>query len=557
MAPAELRGKGRNEALGLAQPEGAGTDAERTWEAQCSSCGRFVGPYERCPYCSARLAGRLDLRAVKLVAVLLATVGLALLWALARSAEIPTLSIGEVTGTMNLAYVRLSGHIVRGLTYDPEPGYLGFWLLDETGEVHVNVYRDVTAELLSHSKIPAVGDQVTVAGTVRIREDFLSLTVDVPDHLEIHRPTATVRKARAVTPLDEGERVRLAGRVQRISNPYEGLTLITLKDDSGEIVIAVDEVVAALSGMPAGTAPWADIAPGQGITVEGTVTLYRGTPQIVPAQIADIVLSTLEPAPAEDITISVPPADGLTAAGPSEPTPRPTHTAPTPSPSPITPTPSPSPVTPTSSPAPTTPPQLATLSQLSPELEGQIVQVVGHVVVLEGLKGGVKATLDDGTAQIVLLLWDDIHSALPAPASLDAGAEVEATGIVALYEGTLEIIPSAADDVRIRVPAAAPPWVAVDTLSLSDAGRVVRIRGVLGELEGFSAGVKAPLDDGSGVITVLFWSNLYETFTPRPQAGQQVEVTGLLNVFQQRLELIPRSPYDWRVKPPEDSSEGN
>ncbi|MGC9522252.1 MAG: OB-fold nucleic acid binding domain-containing protein [Anaerolineae bacterium] len=474
--------------------------------------------------------------------MLLSTIGLALLWLLARGTDIPTVAISDVTGMMNLAYVRVSGHVVRGLTYDPESDYLGFWLLDETGEIHVNVYRDVTRELLNDGKVPAIGDEVTVAGTVRFREDFVSLTVDVPDHLEIQRPAATPRQARGVTPLDEGGRVRLAGTVKRITSPYEGLTLITLSDDSGDIVIAVDETTATLSGIPQGTAPLTHIAPGQTLVVEGTVTLYRGTPQVVPARISDIVLAgpTLTPEqPADE------PADGLVAASPSEPTPRPSHAAPTS----IHPAPTPSP-----SPSPTSQP--LALSRLSAELEGETVRVAGKIVLLEGLRGGVKATLDDGTAQVVLLLWDNVHSALAAPASLDVGAEVAVTGTVQLYEGVLEIIPSDADDVYVLAPAPPPPWVAVNALTPNDAGRVVRIRGVLGELEGFSAGVKAPLNDGSGEITVLFWSNLYETFDPRPQAGQQVEITGLLSVFQQRLELIPRSPYDWRVKPP-DGEAGN
>ena len=78
-------------------------------------------------------------------------------------------------------------------------------------------------------------------------------------------------------------------------------------------------------------------------------------------------------------------------------------------------------------------------------------------------------------------------------------------------------------------------------------GRVVRLRGVLGEPEGFSAGVKVPLDDGTGAITVLLWSNIAVEVTPAPAAGLPVEVIGTVESYEGELELIPRSPIDWRA----------
>ena len=464
--------------------------AQHTPLAHCGSCGRFIGPYDRCPYCGARTARRLALRTVKLAAVTLATLGLVLLWALARSVDTPTISILEASSLMNFGYVRLDGRVVRSPTYDAESGYLGFWLADETGEAYVSAYREVTEDLLARDVVPAVGDEVSVAGTLRIRDDHVALTLNVADHLTLRRPEAIPLKAGEVTILDEGMRVRLAGEVRRVYEPYEGLMLITLGDESGEIVVAVDEEAAALTG----SLPEPDV--GQGIEIEGAVSLYHATPQVVPASVADVALV---------------------------PTPVVTATLPAP-----------------------------VFSALGPELVGRVVSVGGRVVWLEGIKGGVKATLDDGTAQVTLLVWDDVHHALPAPAELDVGAEVEIIGKVSIYEGELEIIPEEAEDIVIRVPAEAPPWAEIAGLGPGDAGRLVRVRGVLREPEGFSAGVKALVDDGSGSLQLLFWSSLYEDLSPEPHSGQQVEVIGIVNVYRDELELIPRSPYDWRVRPPDD-----
>jgi DNA/RNA endonuclease YhcR with UshA esterase domain len=432
----------------------------------------------------------LSLRAVKIAAVLLATVGLTALWLLARHTEIPSISAAGAAGTMNLAYVRVEGTIVRGLSFDPNTGYMGFWVADETGEIHVNAYRDVTDDLLAKELVPAIGDQISVAGTLRVRETYAALTINTPEHVELYRPDPIRLKAGEVTILDEGRRIRLSGEVRRCTTPYDGLTLITLGDDSGEIVIAVDETVTRLTG----TLP--EIAEGQGIEVVGAVSLYRNTPQIAPATVEEIVLSDAPASPA--------------------------------------------------------PLELTSLAALSKDHQGLVARVRGRVTLLEGLKGGVKATLDDGTAEVALLLWDRVYSDLTDPVALDAGAEIEVTGEIELYQGALEVVPESGADVLILEPAPPAAWVELGNLSELDAGRVIRARGVLRTPRGFSAGVKVPLDDGTGVITVLLWSNIYEQLAPAPEAGLTVEIVGLVEVYGQRLELVPRSRYDWRVRSVDD-----
>jgi len=454
--------------------------------AGCPSCGRFVGPYETCPYCGAQVGKRLSLRLIKGVAVLLATVGLIALWWAARNVQVPLLTAEQALGTMNMAYVRLQGDVVRGPTYDPEGEYLSFWLDDGTGEVMVSAYRDVTRVLVSEERVPTLGDEVEVAGTLRIREDFVSLTLNVSEHLTLERPAPVPVKAGALTSLDEGLRVVVSGEVRETFTPYDGLTLITVRDASGEVPVTVDETLTALTG------PLPDIVEGQGIVVTGTVSLYRDEPQLAPASVTDIVLSEAS----------------IDASA-----------------------------------------ELRTLVSLTEADEGAWVRAQGRVVALTGFQGGVKATLDDGTDQCLLLLWSSVHDALPDPTAFDVGAEVEIEGKVQLYEGTLELVPERASDMRFLVAASEPPWVEIVSLAHYDAGRVVRLRGVLGTPDDFSSGTKIALDDGTGTLTVLLWSNIVEALDAPPQVGQMVEVVGEVAVYQDELELIPRSSHDWRVGP--------
>jgi len=96
--------------------------------SHCPSCGRYVGPYHACPYCGARLTGRISIRVVKIVVILLATVGLVALWFAATRAGVPLIQIQAAGATMNMAYVRLQGRCTRTPSYDPRGETLGFWI---------------------------------------------------------------------------------------------------------------------------------------------------------------------------------------------------------------------------------------------------------------------------------------------------------------------------------------------------------------------------------------------------------------------------------------------
>ncbi len=456
--------------------------------ARCPSCGRFVGPYTRCPYCGARIKGRIALRAIKIVAILLAVVGLTGLWLYARTVDIPTLRIADAQATTNMAYVRVEGRVVRSLTFDPESGYLAFWLDDGSGELRVSIYRSVTEALLAQHKIPALGDHLRVAGTLRVREDYVSLTVNAADHLEIERPQPVTLQIGEITALDEGLRVHVAGEVGRVYSPYEGLTIVTVRDATGEIAATVNETTIALSGHPL-----PEIAEGQGIEITGTVTLYKSRPQITPATVDDIRLLA---SPVAQVTS-----------------------------------------------------EARTLASLSTDDEGSRVQVEGEIIAMEGFKGGVKATLDDATDQVILLLWQRVYGALEDPTAFDVGAKVTVEGEVQVYQGELEVVPDAASDITIRQPAPPIPQVDVGELSAVDVGQLVRVRGVLGTPKPFSAGIKLPLDDGTGTITVLLWTNIAQALPASPSAGETVEIVGVVESYKGELEIIPRSPVDWRPLP--------
>jgi DNA/RNA endonuclease YhcR with UshA esterase domain len=421
----------------------------------------------------------MPIRAIKLAAVALATVGLAVLWLVATRAEVPTVAIGQAGATMNLAYVRVEGRCTRVPSYDPNRGTLSFWIADETGEIRVISYRAETRALIEHRDVPALGDQVSVIGTLRMRDDFQSLTIGVPEQLRITRGEPEERSIGSIEPEDEYRRVQVRGQVRELSEPYQGLKLVTLRDDTGAIDVALSHELIALSGPPP------PVTIGQPVEVIAAVSLYRETPQLVPASSADIVpLDEAVPIATERF-----------------------------------------------------------VAELSEADVGRWVSVRGSVTRVDPFSHGVKFTLDDGSGSLVLLVWQDAYDHLRDILEPTVGTEIQAQGELSEYRGRLELIPQLPADVHVVTAAPEPGITPIGGLTRTDAGRVLTLTGTLGEPQSFSSGVKFPLSDGSGTVILLLWQEVYEAVPDAEllTAGTRVEVTGEIDTYRGDMEIIPEA----------------
>jgi DNA/RNA endonuclease YhcR with UshA esterase domain len=446
--------------------------------SDCPSCGRHAGPHEACPHCGARLGGRTSIRSLKAAALLLAFLGLPALWLAATQTEVPQVSIADVTGALDMAYVRLSGVCSRAATYDAEDRSLSFWVADPTGEIYVAAYGAQADEIASEGEPPYIGDLVAVAGSLGLQEDFSSLTIHLPADLQVSRPLPVDRAVASLTTADEYRRVRVRGLVRSLQRPYEGLRLVSLRDESGRIDAALNE-----SHFHSGT-EWPNLEVGQAVELTAAVTLYRGEAQLSPASPEDLVL--LE--------------DSLTVAAEEA------------------------------------------IGDLAPADAGRFVAIGGTVVDVRHFSAGSKYTVDDGTGTLVLLLWADLLDALAGSVDLLLGCRIEAQGEVSLYAGELQVVPELPQDIYAEEPAAlAPSVVPIGSLTSSDEGSWVTVHGTLGQPEPFSSGVKYSLSDSTGSVVLLLWQEVYEKLADTGllfPAGQ-VEATGRVDWYQGTLEIVP------------------
>ena len=155
----------------------------------CPACERFIGPLDVCPFCdcpSERQAGLLFLR---LLAILLAVGGLALLALAVRQREPPAITVASIRPSMNFARVLVSGSVVTaprsGRTRSGETWY-GLTVEDGTGRIRLSAFGETADTLLARWPSPALstGTPVRAEGWLTVRAGQMpSLQLRDPDHL--------------------------------------------------------------------------------------------------------------------------------------------------------------------------------------------------------------------------------------------------------------------------------------------------------------------------------------------------------------------------------------
>ena len=156
--------------------------------ATCPVCERYIGPVQTCPYCSSKNVQSPVIRAIRIVALVLATFGLFLLFMTARHREPPVVIIEKISPAMNFAHVRIAGKLKRKPYISQDRDYISFRIYGATNSIQVVAHHKTARELIENSKLPAAGDCVSVRGNLSVSaKSKHKLYLKIPDHLTIDK----------------------------------------------------------------------------------------------------------------------------------------------------------------------------------------------------------------------------------------------------------------------------------------------------------------------------------------------------------------------------------
>lgn len=524
--------------------------------SSCPSCGRDPGANDLCPHCGADLKRRLRIRTFGLLAIAVAVLGLIGLGVFATRQPIPAVKIAAVQSTYNFAYVQINGVVSRVPSYNATSQTLIFWVRDDTGELMVSSFRATTQDLITADHVPAPGDTVTVQGTLRVRDTTPSLTLDAAEALTLTRAAneAAPRDIGSLIIEDALRVVTVRGVIRSIRSPFDGLQLITLRDATGAIDLALPAELEPIRG----ALPPLEV--GQSIEVSGTITLFDATPQLSLRQSTDIR----------------PLSERVAFA------------------------------------------KYTSLRDLNESYAGRWVRVENTVEAVSPFSAGVKLTLSDGQQRVTVLFWQDVWDSLGKAADIQPGTTLSVQGEVSVFRGQLEIVPEIAQDVAVlqvaalaptpvpppeptattvpatiattastvpaptptvliiipatpmatseaptsdaatptRTPKPAAQTASISALTAAHVGQVFTVRGKIVETSSFSAGFKFLLDDGTGRMSLTLFSDNYK-FVPNRAGlnlGAEVSVEAEVTQYQGVLELQPNSGRDVAILTPGSSA---
>ncbi|MCX7848229.1 MAG: OB-fold nucleic acid binding domain-containing protein [bacterium] len=503
----------------LSQPTAQGT--------VCPSCHRFVGAYDRCPFCGTGIPKRIPLRVVRSLSLLVAIAGLVCLHLMAMYRDVPTVSIGAISPAMNFGYKRVIARVSQPLRYYRDGDKItgcSFLLEDDTGELRVRAFRPVAEALYHRGFTLRKGDRVSVTGTLQVLEDTPRMLLQSPDQLEILEPAEVLDLALSElggTP--ESRPVRVKAAVEQIVPPRSERApyRIVLRDGTGTANLVVWPP--QFSEIPEEHRP----LPGSIVEVRATVSTYRGAPQL---QLDD---------PRDFVRLALASASDVSEVG--------------------------------------TAPPLTPLADITSADIGRTLQISATITDVRTPAPGSRApymvTLQDGSARHTLVFWKDTYDKLANPSALVPGSRVNAQVQVGEFRGRVQLQLRDASKLSLTPevgtpPAAQPPNPAQDSASRPqqaspappaslDAGALTTAS--LGQrltIQGRVVSFAAPTSPRSpyrltlrgemGDATVVIWAPTWQQIPPsqQPTTGMLLRVSGEVAEFKQQKELRVRHAAD-------------
>ena len=484
-------------------------------EMNCASCGRFVGAATRCPYCGAKVEKRISLLATRWAAVLLATVGLFLLWLMAVKKEVPVVMLGNIQPTMNFGQIRVIGQSKGDAMQNRTGGGWRFTVDDGTDSMIVWVSKKQAEELNENNQMPKTGDAVDFVGSLSISDEQSSLRLLSVKEFKLTRAPAKEVALADVSSSMKGTSIQVAGKVLGLTPPAADSKrpyTLDLADDSGRQQLTFWQAEYDQIENPAALE-------GAFIQARVSVDSYKGKLQLILSSGKDLHIIDALPKFQQGKSVAEKAAESYHQEKPSARD---------------------------FSRGRSSTLKAMPIATVTPEQKGETVRVRGTVKTVRSPKQGSSQPwsliMEDGDTTLRIVYWDSVNDVLakrPKP-----GAVFEAEGIVDVYQDRPQLkILSGYKLLQIEPPPAdtAAPEKAVMVADISSKikGKVRTLKGTLGDRRSLGKGTAYTLTDDSGSIDLVLWDS---TVSPKVfktlKDGITVEATGKVGEYKGILQLV-------------------
>lgn len=498
-------------------------------EMNCPNCGRFVGAVSKCPYCGSKVEKRMSLVATRWAAVLLATIGLFLLYLMAKHREIPVVPLGEVKPTMNFGQIRIVGQVVSDARPFRSGTGMSFNVSDGTGRIIVFVSRKQMDDLNEKNLIPKAGDQVDFAGSLNISDEETSIRLISADDFKLVRAPAATMRAADIDNRLAGKSVVVAGQVTDLSVPPADSKrpyTLKLKDDSGEMSIKFwqadyDRIQNK------------DVLNGAYVRARVAVGTYEDKLDLQLSSGADLEILDGPPAALDTRSAAQKAAETFRKETPSAPR--------------------------DFSRGRSVQASSLSVGAVTVAQAGQTIRVRGRVDSVSPPKEGTKqpfaVILKEGDASLRVTYWSNVNDVItvkPIP-----GALFEIEGLVEVYQDKPQLKVNSGYKVKLvdDTPASAPAVdasqaVPVSSIVASEKGQTRVVKGTLGAPRALRGGVVYPLTDDTGTIDLVFWESIIPAEVLGALAeGGKIAAIGEVGEFDGKLQLKAAKGYSAMVIP--------
>ncbi|HOW28233.1 MAG TPA: hypothetical protein PK876_07005 [Elusimicrobiota bacterium] len=411
----------------------------------CPTCGYFAGSLLSCPRCGARVENRITVRFVKIASIVGSVVGILILWLAAHLKEPKLITIASIDERMNGAYVKVVGKIVAYMEDAPK-NTLKLRVDDGSGQLTIHAFNKLAIFKKIHEKQPPeMGDTIEVAGTVSETQKFgIAMFLPVPERLKVLQKLDPKEYHVAEINndlLNEIVKIRVFVSSYEVKSTRKGTIFhtFTLSDETGGIGMVLFDTV--MEKIPEETRKLL-FEKGNELEMVVKISEYQDAPQA----------SLFDYTKVKKVgTVDVESLEGKLQAKRMGET------------------------------------KANKFKKLGKKDIGKFYLLKGTVKQVRQINKGTVVTLDDGTGEMGVVLWESMKSRVKGIQRLKEGASLSGIFQIGEYRDDIQLKISRAEDIRIEggktesaleiiqdeTPTPKPPKVAPDPVNDDDSFEIM------------------------------------------------------------------------------------